>query len=424
MATLLTKVNAANAIGRARMDTYVVWLLLLGFAWFGAAWLPHVIRGAPISLPIVYVLVGGIVFSLPIGLQPPDPERDNELTLRLSELLVIVSLTGVGLKLDRPLGIRSWGSTWRLLAIAMPICIVAFAVMGWWFLELVPATAILLGAALAPTDPVLAAEVQAGPPGDRDDHEVRFALTSEAGLNDGLAFPFTNFALAVAGAGASNWHLAWFTRDVLYKTAAGVAVGVAAGTLLSYLMFRVGGKSRLARTGEGIAAPALTLIPYATAELVSAYGFLAVFIAAVTFRNRERGHEYHRTLHDLSEDFERMLMAVALVLIGGAVVGGLLRPLTWPGALVGLAFLLIVRPLAGLIALTGTSLSLRDRAAISFFGIRGVGSVYYLAYAIHEENFRQTSHLWAIVGWVIVASIVVHGILAAPTMRRIERHHV
>ncbi len=402
------------------MDTYVVWLLILGLAWFGAAWLPHLVRRAPISLPIIYILVGGIIFSLPIGLQSPDPERDVELTLRLSELLVIVSLTGVGLKLDRRVGLRSWGSTWRLLAIAMPISIVAFALMGWWFLGLVPATAILLGAALAPTDPVLASEVQAGPPSGEDEHEVRFALTSEGGLNDGLAFPFTYLALAVAGAGASNWHLTWLTRDVLYKTVAGVAVGIAVGMLLSFLMFRVGGKSRLARTGEGIAAPALTLIPYATAELLSCYGFLAVFVAAVTFRNRERDHEYHRTLHDLSEDLERMLMAFALVLIGGAVVGGVLRPLTWPAAFVGLAFLFIVRPAAGLVALAGSPLKFRDKAAISFFGIRGVGSVYYLAYAITEGNFRQESYLWAIVGWVIVVSIVVHGVLAAPTMRRIE----
>lgn len=403
------------------MDSYVVWLLLLGLAWFGAAWIPHVVHGAPISLPIIYVVFGGILFSLPTGLKSPDPLRDPLLTERLSELLVIVSLTGVGLKLDRPFGLRSWGTTWRLLGITMPICIIAFTAMGWWFLDLVPATAILLGAALAPTDPVLASEVQSGPPRAGADNEVRFALTSEGGLNDGLAFPFTNFAIALAGAGTGAWHIEWLKVHVLYKVTVGVAAGVALGLLLSYLMFRVGGKSRLARTGEGIAAPALTLIPYAATELVNGYGFIAVFVAAVTLRNRERDHEYHRTLHDLSENVERLLMAFALVLLGGAIVGGLLRPLTWPAAIVGLAFLFLVRPAAGLIGLLGNGMRFREKAAISFFGIRGFGSVYYLAYALNEANFRQERFLWSIVGWVIVASILVHGVSAAPVMRRVGK---
>src|SRR5687768_3823818 len=110
------------------MDPYIVSMLLIGVACFGAAWVPHLVRGRPISFPIIYVGLGAAVFWLPIGLPVPDPLKYRELTERFSELVVIVSLTGVGLKLDRPIGLRRWGSTWRLLAITMPLCIAAFAV--------------------------------------------------------------------------------------------------------------------------------------------------------------------------------------------------------------------------------------------------------------------------------------------------------
>lgn len=403
------------------MDAYILWLLVLGVGCFGAAWVPHLVYGRPISLPIIYVALGALLFAIPSPLRDPDPLQSLELTERLSELLVIVSLTGVGLKLDRRVGWRSWGSTWRLLGITMPLCIVGFTLLGWGVLGLVPATAVLLAAALAPTDPVLAAEVQAGPPSERNENEVRFALTSEAGLNDGLAFPFTNLAIAAAGAGASNWHFEWLWYDVGYKIIVGVLFGVVLGYMLAYLMFRVGGQTRLAKTGEAIAAPALTLIPYALTQLVDGYGFLAVFVAAIAFRSFERDHEFHRTLHDFSDNLERMLMAFALILLGGAVVGGLLQPLTWPAALVGLAFLLIVRPAAGIIGLIGSKMSLAEKLAISFFGIRGIGSIYYLAYGLNEASIRQKEFLWSIAGWVVVASIVIHGITAAPMMRWIER---
>src|SRR5688500_15495284 len=135
-------------------------------------------------------------FALPLAVPRPDPVEDGESVKRLAELVVIVSLMGSGLRLDRPVGWRSWMLTWRMLAIAMPITIVGAAFLGWWMLGFLPATALLLGAVLAPTDPVLASDVQVGPPGEEEEDEVRFTLTSEAGLNDGLAFPFTNAAIA------------------------------------------------------------------------------------------------------------------------------------------------------------------------------------------------------------------------------------
>ncbi len=403
------------------MDPYVTWLLLIGVACFGAAWVPHLVRGRPISFPILYVALGAAVFSLPIGLPVPDPLSHRELIERFSELVVIVSLTGVALKLDRPIGLRSWGSTWRLLAVTMPICIAAFALLGWWAIGLTPAAAVLLGAALAPTDPVLASEVQAPAPHEGEGTEskraeVRFALTSEAGLNDGLAFPFTNLAIVLAAGGSGLAEWAW--RDVGYKVAVGVVAGWAIGAVMTWLVFRAGKK--IAEAGEGIVAIALTLVAYAATEMLHGYGFLAVFVAALTLRHFETRHEYHRQLHDFGDDTERILMAVLLVLLGGALVGGLLRPLTWPAAAAGLAFVLLIRPVAGLIGLAGSGVPWKRRAAISFFGIRGVGSVYYLAYALGEEGFRQAELLWATVGFVILISIVIHGFTATTVMARLE----
>ena len=120
---------------------------------------------------------------------------------------------GAGLKIDRRVGWRSWGLTWRLLAIAMPLTILLLSLLSHWLLGLGAAAAILLAASLAPTDPVLASDVQVGPPKSGEEDETRFALTSEAGLNDGLAFPFVMCALALAETGRSGepWFLQWLS---------------------------------------------------------------------------------------------------------------------------------------------------------------------------------------------------------------------
>src|SRR5215203_5476753 len=178
-------------------------------------------------MPIAFLGLGMLVFALPLGLPAPDPVAHPAVTEHLTEFGVIVALMGAGLKLDRRVGLRRWSSTWRLLAITMPLSIAAVALLGWWFAGLVPAAAVLVAAALAPTDPVLASDVQVGEPTDDEDSEdeVRFALTSEAGLNDGLAFPFTYLAIAMVTAGSTStgvWLGRWFAVDVLYKLAVGL----------------------------------------------------------------------------------------------------------------------------------------------------------------------------------------------------------
>ncbi|MDF9750440.1 hypothetical protein M2428_001891 [Arthrobacter sp. ES3-54] len=178
----------------------------LGVTALAASVLPRLLGRIPVSMPMVFLAAGFVAFALIGGLPDPDPMAHGGLVLHLTEVCVIISLMGAGLALNRPVGWRRWATTWRLLGITMPLTIIAVAFLGWAMLGLGVAAAVLLAAALAPTDPVLATEVQVGEPADSDnaeDDEARFALTSEAGLNDGLAFPFTYAAIAISVAGAA-----------------------------------------------------------------------------------------------------------------------------------------------------------------------------------------------------------------------------
>ncbi len=404
-------------------DTYEVVMALLGVAFIGAAWLPRLLQGRALSFPIVYVGLGIVLFSLPLGLPNPEPLANRAFTEHFTELLVIVALMGAGLKIDRPLNFRSWGVTWRLLAVVMPLTIAATALLGWWVIGLAPASALLLGAVLAPTDPVLAADVQVGGPGEGKEDEVRFGLTSEAGLNDGLAFPFTYLAILAAtyGLAPQNWLDDWTLYYLVYKIVIGAAVGWLLGSILMHLIFRAEVKTKLAETGEGFVALAAVLLVYGVTELLQGYGFLAVFVAALALRHFEREHRYHVQLHSFIEQGERLLMVALLVIFGGAVARGLLSDLTWGGGVAGVAVIFLLRPLFGLLGLLGTKLLWRERFALSFFGIRGVGSFYYLAYAINEANFRDADGLWAVVGFVVLLSVVVHGVSAPSAIGKLDK---
>lgn len=406
------------------MDAYLISLAFVGAAMLGASVLPLLLAGRPLSFPIVYVALGIGVFSLPLHLPAADPLAEGDLVERMTELVVIISLMGAGLKLDRRIGWRAWATTRRLLLVAMPLSIAAVAVLGWWLAGLVPAAALLLGSSLAPTDPVLASDVQVGPPGgDEEEDEVRFALTSEAGLNDALAFPFTNAAIAMAvsgSAGLGAWFGGWVVEDVVVRLVVGLALGVAAGRVIGWVLFRLPTTRTVAESTEGFVALAATLLVYATTELAHGYGFLAVFVAACVLRDHERGHEYHEVLHASAESIERLASAALLVLLGGAVVDGALAPLTLAGAAVALAVVLVVRPLAGWVSLAGTGLPNGERWAIAFFGIRGIGSVYYLAHALNGSGFTQGRELWAIVSLTILLSVVIHGLSAAPVIARLD----
>lgn len=397
----------------------------IGVMTLAAALLPRLLGKLPISIPMVFLAAGIIVFALIPDLPDPHPSDHPDITLHLTEICVLVSLMGAGLAINRPLRWRTWSTTWRLLAITMPLSIAAVAVLGWVGLGLGAASALLLAAALAPTDPVLATEVQVSEPVDDEnaDDEVRFALTSEAGLNDGLAFPFTYAAIAISmvGLAPSTWFTDWVLIDVLWRITIGVIAGIGTGWLFGRLFFsaHLAGR-KVVDQAEGFVAIAAIFLAYGIAETAEGYGFIAVFVCAVTIRASERGHGYHQVLHKFVEQIERLLTVAVVVLLGGAIARGLFADIGWMEILVALVILLIVRPVAGWIGLTPGKTGPRERSVIAFFGVRGVGSLFYIAYATQSGYFPDGDRLWSIVGLVIVGSIVIHGLAATPTMRLLD----
>lgn len=410
------------------MDPYKLALALIGLALIGATWLPHLLKRHSLTFPMVYVTLGLLLYALPLQLPDPDPFEYSVTAERLTELVVLVALVGAGLRIDTPFGWRRWSPTWRLLGLTMPLCILAGAWLGQQLLGLGLASAVLLGAALAPTDPVLASDVQVGGPGEGEEDSVRFALTSEAGLNDGLAFPFVWLAIALSvlaggaepGWAGPGWFMRWLWLDVAWRVGGGVLIGGALGYGLMQVIFRTPTDAKLSRTSDGLAALAITLFVYGVAELCHAYGFLAVFVAALVIRNHERSDTYHGTLNLFAEQCERLLTALLLILLGGTISIGVLGPLRWVDVAFALAFVLLVRPLAGWLALARSALPTRERWVISVFGIRGMGSFYYLAFAFNHGRFDDHPRLWAIVTLVVLLSVLLHGISANGVMARLD----
>ncbi|MEV5602527.1 cation:proton antiporter [Streptomyces sp. NPDC052299] len=393
-----------------------------------AAVLPPLVRRRPFSMPMVFLVAGAVSALLPLGVPVVDPVRDRAWVEHLTEICVIVSLMGAGLAIDRPFGWRAWAGTWRFLGLALPLTLGGVALLGRWLMDWPPAVALLLAGALAPTDPVLAAEVRVGEPtsgeDEEDEEEVRFTLTSEAGLNDGLAMPFVLAAVALAAAGggwSAGWIGNWLLADVLGRAAVGLLAGVAVGRLLGRLFFRCR-HVRLSQQTEGFTALGATFTAYGLTELFHGYGFLAVFVTACTIRGAERSHGYHQVLHGFSEQIERLLTVVLLFLLGGYLVTDGLADLPWEGALLGLALILVIRPATGAAAQLGFPAGPRERVVTALFGIRGIGSLFYLAYALGEGPFtRYADELWAVTAFTVMVSVLLHGATATPVIRHLDR---
>ncbi|MCE7064722.1 sodium:proton antiporter [Dyadobacter sp. CY326] len=406
------------------MDSYMVTLTIIGIATLGMAWMPSFTKVTGISDSVVYVLLGVIVYQLFDFLPHPSPLLFNVQTIHLTELVVVISLMGTGLKIDKPFSFKSWNVPFRMLTITMVLCIAAVAFIAYWFLKFDLASALLLGAVLAPTDPVLAADVQVGPPMGEIKDEVRFSLTAEAGMNDGMAFPFTWLAILLAGSATGNFSEVmgeWLTIDLAYKIGAGVIFGIGLGWVVAYLIFNFSEKRDSISLNDGFIAVAAALSIFGLVELLGAYGFVSVFVASLTIRNYELNHEFHKDLHSFSDQTERILVAIVLLIFGGSLVNGILEHLTWSYALLAAFFLLVIRPVSSLIALIGTKLHFKERMGIGFYGIRGVGSFYYLAFALQKETFYMGDELWSTVSFIVLLSVLIHGTTATRVMSKLEK---
>jgi len=405
-------------------DPYIVVLTGAGILIALVAWLPLALRRLPLSLPIVCIVIGAIIFGTrPMGFDP-SPHAHPYITERLTEFVVIIALMGAGLKIDRAFSFKHWSMTWRLLIITMPLSILAIMGVGLWVLGTGALASLLLASSLAPTDPVLAADVQVGGPKDGGEDTVRFALTSEAGLNDGFAFPFVHLAivLSLAPATADDWLVQWLSFNVIWEIVAGIICGWLVGHLFGWLTFRMPGDT-LAKTGDGLIAIAATFISYGFSELIHCYGFFAVFVTALTLRSAHRDHEFQRDMHDITEQVERIAMMVLLLAFGGSLVSGLPAPIGWAEVLAAVLVLFVVRPVTGLLGMIGAPATTGEKLAIAFFGIRGVGSFYYMAYGLNHGEFADADRLWTVPSLVAIMSIVMHGLTVTPIMRWLDRSH-
>lgn len=415
------------------LDSKDLFYIISGFAFLVIKILPSAKYVTFLSAPMVFILLGILLTFT--GLNVPfqnviysDIER--KVLEHFTEFIVIISLAGVGLAVDRKAGIKTWKHTWLLLAVVMPLTMLGFALIGAHVLNLPLASALLLAAVLAPTDPVLARSVQVEGPNKGEENDVNVSLTSEAGLNDGLAFPFVYLALAVGLASANNQlslttFVDWALYDLIYRVLIAVLLGILGGFLLCNLMPKVFDEGKKFNQDAGLILMSSTFLSYGLTELFSGYGFLAVFVTALSskyFYNKEVGDKNHAKLpHMFSEQFEKMAMVLILVWLGYFTYQNVFPNLKLQEILVSLAIILIVRPVVAYLVLMLTGGSKLDRFAISFLGIRGIGSLYYLAYAHSKLEFNGIESIWRVTVMCVILSIFLHGTIANRLMIKIHR---
>ncbi|MDR7210985.1 sodium:proton antiporter [Flavobacterium piscis] len=404
------------------LESYNYYLLAGGIITLLAAIIPNVFEKKHLTPPIIYLFIGIVIAFAGRRYTDFDVMQHSNIIRRVSEFVVIIALTNAGLKIKKPFSWETWKYSFRLLLITMPLTIIGAAYAGWWLLGLAPAAAVLFGALISPTDPVLASELQTSRPSKKDLSKIRLGLTSEAGLNDGLAFPFTYFAIFLAANGHdySQWIGKWFYIEVLYKIAVGGIIGLLAGWFLYKLIFKITSESYHSGISQGILSLALTLLPYGLTELLGGYGFIAVFIAACAFSNSEDKVKHMDTLHDFTEEIERIFVAFLFIFVGIYVYASVDELLDFMTIATALIVLFIIRPLSGWIALYRTDLSAFEKFALSFYGIRGVGSIFYLMYAFEKANFPNSYELIRVSTVVIVLSVLIHGLSAAMMQKKLK----
>ncbi|HQV76441.1 MAG: cation:proton antiporter [Flavobacteriales bacterium] len=397
------------------MADYLIVFVGLGLAILLMAALPTISKAIKISYPIFLIGIGMVLYAIGLPILWPDPYWPDAWLMHISELIVIVSLMGAGLKIGKHYEWKRWRMPLRLVLLTMPLSLVVIYFIGAEFLMLSVPASMLLAAALAPTDPVLAAEVQLEDLGKEEGpDDVSFTLTAEAGLNDGLAFPFTILAVVLASSG--GWGDAdivhWLWDTLLLKVLLGVVLGLASGYAvrgLVKLISRRSGESKV----FGFIALATTFLTYGLTEICHGYGFLAVFFAGLSLRHKDHGeNESISALFSFTDEVENLLIVVWLILFGGSIFSGLLSSTDWKGMVAALGIVLFVRPLIAFVSTLGSSMPLRSRLGVSFFGIKGIGTFFYLSWAFLEFEFENKYELYAIAAYVVLFSVVIHGVTA------------
>jgi sodium/hydrogen antiporter len=412
------------APGFSSGDPYALAQLFVGLVVFAAVIALSQQHQRAFSPAMLYLLAGAAAAGLAraLGVDWLDPIEDAALIERLAEFAVIIALFGAGLKLDRALRWHEWASTIRLILIVMPLTIGAVALFGTVAMGLSLGAAVILGAVLAPTDPVLASDVQVGPPGEAEkEPEPQFALTSEAGLNDGFAFPFVFLGVFIAGTGGTAWLPEWFAADVVYAITVGIVLGGTAGYLTAAGARWLRDRGLLLAQFDGWLSLAAVLAVYGATELVGGYGFLAAFAGGLAFRRHELGHESHARVHAGAETVEKIAELALVLLLGSLLASDGLGAPGVAGWLLVPLLLLAVRPVTTLAAFTRSPVPLRQRAFIGWFGIRGIGSLYYVA-AVIDEGVLTASEADTVF-WTVTAlagvSILAHGLTATSLTRRV-----
>ncbi|MDN3492570.1 cation:proton antiporter [Winogradskyella bathintestinalis] len=409
------------------MNRYYIVLLILGITSLLASFLPILIKKFKFSFTIPLLIFGAFLYYINMPLPWPNPVWEIDLTLRFSELVVIISLMVAGLKIGLNYSWKEWQNPIRLLSITMPLFMGVVFLISHYLLNFNGPISLLLAAVLAPTDPALASEIQLNKKQSVESKNVgiQYNLTAEAGLNDGLAFPFVFLAILWSkqnALGVEEWK-EWLSYYVLYKVAIGTLIGAVIGFCYSYFTKKLSNNYER-KIHQAFVALSLTFISYGLAEMLNSYGFLSVFFTGL-FANYHKHTKDIKTESDPNLDFitntEKFLITFWMIFFGGSVMAGILNFITLPTFIFACFLVLIARPLLGYISLKRTGLDKGKRLAISFLGIRGIGSVFYLTYAIKHGQFNDLNHIFSIVALVILISILIHGFSAKRIMKTFEK---
>ncbi len=417
------------------------WLVLIGGILLAMGFTTHFMRRLPITNPMVYLAVGFIIGPTLLNLFHFNPLKESAVLERITEMAVVLSLFTAGLKMPVPVKLREWRFPMLLGFVGMAITAAAITGFGYWMLNLPLGAAVLLGGVLAPTDPVLARDVQIRHAGDREG--LRFGLTCEAGINDGSAFPVIMLGLGLLGLHELGGGWRWVLVDVAWASMAGVAVGVGCGWLLAKLVSQLHRRTDELEVMDNFLGLGLIVVVYGASVMIQAYGFLAVFAAAVALRHTETrmarqslvdaGGERNDGLDevrsdgkDLStagvtdrslffkEELEYFSEIVLILIIGGTLF---LNSWTWPAVALAVFVFLVARPVGVWLVSLGSGMPIRNRLMTGWFGIRGIGSLYYLMYAIEHGLPEELGlRLIQLVLIVVTLSILFHGVSVKPLM--------